>query len=568
MVPPTVPLDGLPLKSRYRSAVLVSFFLFALICVLAASREYALAGAVPVFTLLILAGFGLAALSGYPLVSSSAMSAFLLAYDQLDKFKFDLLRTHIQLPDSYIIMGFLADLDFSILLIYIETVVTVISSFVLVAILLYLLYRYERKQKKTPSGFSRNVPAALLIFLAAGACIYILLSSTYVSAVMAQHINRLMSDHKPIRPSVAMVGYAEYAKLSWRLRQDPRFSDAALASDRTESCDDCPDLVIVHLESVFDPVMLTPYSDQPPFSQIMSQSMFGRYGFMKANIWGGFSWVTEFEIVCGLNHKLFGWAGLYTHYNIAPFLKGCSPHELKNMGYSTEALYTVPKSFINIGPAFANYGVDTFYDARALGLPSNAKNIEDAMMVDLLLEKLRQPGSQPKFIFLSTNWNHGPHGARFAKQAYEGPYDPSRAADDQLADYINRLNHTIAAFGKLKQYMQSTNRRIAVMFYGDHHPYFQKEYDETFVRAIGANPDFLTALSFMRNYSVDDTAAEVKPMADIPSSENTFGMFLEFAGVPALNGLAHINKIASQCGGSQLDCDDKKQGILRSVFLK
>ena len=98
-------------------------------------------------------------------------------------------------------------------------------------------------------------------------------------------------------------------------------------------------------------------------------------------------------------------------------MKNCLPAHLKSLGYETFAVYTTARSWINVGTAFQKYGIDRMFDVYDLRLERNlasnrpaAIGVPDEIFYRKALSLLEEPRRAPRFIFVSTNWNHGPHG--------------------------------------------------------------------------------------------------------------------------------------------------------------
>lgn len=547
----------------------MALFSSILIFGIGAFREYSLQSAIAVFIIISVFYAGAVILTRKPLLVSLVFSSVLLAYDIADKTKMELLRSHIQLPDIFIIGGFAKSMDMTIFTLYSDIFIIAIVVISLFLIAVFVTYKYEAKNSNSYNWKIYRVNGVLLIAVSVISG-WAMLNSSYASAIKRQHINRLMSERLPPRISTTAIAVKEYLDLSNLVRSSALLQgneeNAKITTDKCKTSV-CPDLIIVHVESVFDPVILKNHTQTPSLAKLLATGNNGAYGSMIANIWGGYSWISEFEVICGLNHKLFGWSGQYTHYNIAPNLAGCTPRELSEIGYSTEVLYTAPASFVNVGVAFKKYGFDRFQDAPSLGLPARQQNISDEMMVKLLIQSLSEKSKSPRLIWMSTSWNHGPHGVKFSKETeYAGPYKPKNSDGELLSDYFNRLNHTVSAMNKLKKYVDQSDRPTAIMFYGDHHPYMTVEFDpETLKR--NPNIEYMTALAFYSNFSPQATNGKLEAFEKPIQIEKTFSEFLKFSNVPMGRKLRKIRDIETKCGGNQLLCNDAQRQELIEVNL-
>lgn len=544
------------------AAILSSVLIFGI----GAFREYSLQSGIAVFIIISVFYAGVVLLTRKPILVSLVFSGVLLCYDIADKTKLELLRSHIQLPDLFILGGFAKSMDMTIFTLYSDIFIIATVAIILLIIIFFTTYKYEAKNYDFYNWKIYKVNGLVLIAVAVISG-WVLLHSSYASAIKRQHINRLMSEQLPPRISTTAIAVKEYLDLTNLVG-----SGAAAKNNQVDvnnaavDClkDTCPDLIIVHVESVFDPVILKNHTQTPSLAKLLATGINGAHGSMIANIWGGYSWISEFEVICGLNHKLFGWSGQYTHYNIAPNLTGCTPRELSEVGYSTEVLYTAPASFVNVGVAFEKYGFDKFQDAPSLDLPDRQQNITDGMMVDQLSKSLSVKSKLPRLIWLSTSWNHGPHGVKFSKETeYRGPYKPRNGDSELLKDYFNRLNHTLSAMNRLKKYVDQSDRPTAIMFYGDHHPYMSVEFDPATLKK-NPNIEYMTALAFYSNFFPTATGGKLETFEKPIEIEKTFSEFLKFSNVPLGWKLKKIRDIEARCGGSQLLCnDDQKQELIQ-----
>src|SRR3546814_664393 len=141
-----------------------------------------------------------------------------------------------------------------------------------------------------------------------------------------------------------------------------------------------------------------------PDSRTLAHGLLGLHNF------GGGTWVSEFALITGLAHTLFGNAGLYAPYNLAPLVQFSIAKSLKAQGYRVVGLYPTSADFLNGSNAYHAYGFYALYDGVDLGLPWHAR---DEQVFDLFWklyqqEKQAHPG-QPLFFMVLTLHQHGPH---------------------------------------------------------------------------------------------------------------------------------------------------------------
>ena len=190
--------------------------------------------------------------------------------------------------------------------------------------------------------------------------------------------------------------------------------------------------------------------------------------------------MTEFEVMTGVDSRLFGTRAFTRTSTLAPMVRNSFPKYLARKGYRTTVYYPVDGGFYNAAVAFAAYGMEEFIDGPALGLPADWAQIVDRDMVEAIVRQgaFERPG--PFFYFISTTENHGPHdcpsdGA--AAPAFRVRFQPDASAEQTclLHEYLRRAESTSAAFervaAELRAIEKRTGRPYVLLAYGDHQPW-------------------------------------------------------------------------------------------------
>jgi phosphoglycerol transferase MdoB-like AlkP superfamily enzyme len=241
-----------------------------------------------------------------------------------------------------------------------------------------------------------------------------------------------------------------------------------------------PNIVFFHAESTFDPndvFKLSERIDMPLWSRNRATRAIGP---LRVNVIGGGSWVTEFEVMTGVDSRLFGYQGFYTHQYLAPMVRYSFPKYLARKGYRTTVYYPVDGSFYNAAAAFGAYGMQEFVDGPALGLPADWSQIVDRDLVDAIVRQgaFERPG--PFFYFISTTENHGPHDCpsdAAVPPAFRVRFEAVVSAEQTctLHEYLRRAASTSAAFDRvaaeLRAIEKRTGRPYVLLAYGDHQPW-------------------------------------------------------------------------------------------------
>ena len=239
-----------------------------------------------------------------------------------------------------------------------------------------------------------------------------------------------------------------------------------------------PDIFIVLLESTFD---LPKVFDVEPAmrSDLFPDAQRGQLqGELGVNAIGGGTWISEFEAITGIPSRLFGYAGYYTHVELAPYVKASLATWLKDRGYGTLGLYPVEGKFYGARAAYARYGFDNYRDGVELGIekPWYAEDTDIMRRYIDVIEKT--DASRPLFTFALTMENHSPHPCTRFGSPVEMPYrfarDKDTRATCELNEYIARYRSTEAAIAMLENALRArakkTGRPYVLALFGDHQP--------------------------------------------------------------------------------------------------
>jgi phosphoglycerol transferase MdoB-like AlkP superfamily enzyme len=240
-----------------------------------------------------------------------------------------------------------------------------------------------------------------------------------------------------------------------------------------------PNIVVMHAESTFDPNRAFKLSSRvqlPLWSGTTDTELLGP---LHVNIVGGGSSVTDFEVITGVDTRLFGFQGYYTNYYVAPMLKYSFVKYLSEKGYDTKTFYTWPGGVFNSRNAFKYYGFAEFTDAPTLGIAhySSDKDFVARIGNDGAFDI--HSHSRPFLYYIDTNENHGPHPCKNFISPTELRVHYSDVSDFelncQLNEYLIRAASTSDAFldilTKLRKLKAATGRPYVLLAYGDHQPW-------------------------------------------------------------------------------------------------
>src|SRR3546814_19008220 len=107
-----------------------------------------------------------------------------------------------------------------------------------------------------------------------------------------------------------------------------------------------------------------------PDSRTLAHGLLGLHNF------GGGTWVSEFALINGLAHTLFGNAGLYAPYNLAPLVQFSLAKSLKTQGYRLVWLSPTSADSLTRTNSYHASGFDALFDAVHLDPPCPDRDTE------------------------------------------------------------------------------------------------------------------------------------------------------------------------------------------------
>jgi MFS family permease len=288
-----------------------------------------------------------------------------------------------------------------------------------------------------------------------------------------------------------------------------------------------PNVVMVLAESTFDLSRIFHLRGDWNTALFRANELTAALGPLRVNTKGGGTWITEFETIVGLDARLFGYSGAYTHASLSPFVERSLASYMEGHGYRTAAFLANTGDFYNSRRAYESYGFQQVYDSQDLGAEGGWFE-DDVDVVESVQATLGPSPAAPFFAYVMLIENHGPHECTLPEDArFELRFagDADFEANCILQEYLRRLDSTTAAVAALVEYLADietrTGRPFVLLVFGDHQPLtftgygkvltdfgpFRKSPDmyETFYHLMSSAPTWL------------DCCSEALPAAALPT---------------------------------------------------
>ena len=375
------------------------------------------------------------------------------------------------------------------------------------------------------------------------------------------HLTNFFESIHELTPQLPAMSDDATAELNWA-------SSAAGLPELEVAPSAHPDIIQVLEESTFDPSNFTDCTIPQCHPQMFQPDQYTRaHGPLRTHTFGGATWVSEFSVLSGMPQNIFGPAGIYAPFVLAPRLRNSLPMLLRRQGYLTVAVYSLGGNFINARNAYRAYGFDKFYDTNDLGLHVwHASDAQIFAATKKVYDENKKPG-QPVFIMVLTMQQHGPHDV-VPLAELPAPFDhgllTTLPANQQLnlSAYLSRLQDSDAGIAQLEQDFLHRAQPTVLIHFGDHQPAFGgliREMPRTLSAELEPYKDYLTYFMLKSNFA--GAALPDYPMLDIAYLPS---MVLKAAGLPDDPYFSALSSMRTRCHGLYDDCPDKP--LLKSYY--
>ena len=265
---------------------------------------------------------------------------------------------------------------------------------------------------------------------------------------------------------------------------------------------DSPDIIVIQHESIFDPrIFGLPVE---PIVEAFLSPPGGQHGCLNVDIFGGGSWQSEFSLLTGLSSASFGSSAYYLFKKGAGRFHSSLPHSLATLGYKTTLTSSCRRSFLNYDEFYSSIGIDERIFIDDFQPPFDVRCFEttnsDALFLEAVIDahtKRITADPTPRFLYVLTNFNHGPHNRRLVPPGQlerERSFAMASLPDAEYAEYYARLVETASTWQELRFSLANnfSGRPILIVHYGDHQPVLTRRIDRQLELAVDARRAFRT----------------------------------------------------------------------------
>ena len=245
-------------------------------------------------------------------------------------------------------------------------------------------------------------------------------------------------------------------------------------SETGRSEEELPNIVVVQLESYFDPteVEWLQFSEDPIPNL---RKMYQKYssGYFKVPSVGAGTANTEFEVLTGMSMRFFG-PGEYPYktYGKTKVIESAAT-ALGELGYGSEALHNNGGNFYSRAHVFNHMGFDHFTSKEFMNILRTTPNgwATDDILIPNILESMDTTENQD-FVFTISVQGHGEYPT---EQIIENPAITVSGVENEEKRnaweyYVNQVYEMDKFAGDLVAALEKRGEPTVVVFYGDHLP--------------------------------------------------------------------------------------------------
>ena len=209
-------------------------------------------------------------------------------------------------------------------------------------------------------------------------------------------------------------------------------------------------------------------------------------GSLAVSVLGGGTCNTEFEFLTGNSLGFIGGNkypyALYDFGNVASL-----PQQFKELGYTTTAMHPLNPENWNRSTVYQAMGFDKFLSDADFSEQEGAwglhAGLSDASTYDRIIQMLTE-NAEPQFIFDVTIQNRGGYDTIDIPEDYLVPGATDALTEDatlqtQATEYLGLINASDQALENFLTQLTQLDRKVAVVFFGDHQPGFTGAINDT-----------------------------------------------------------------------------------------
>ena len=186
-----------------------------------------------------------------------------------------------------------------------------------------------------------------------------------------------------------------------------------------------------------------------------------QWGRMTSVFEGGYTLRTEFAVLSGLLPENVHIDASYPYLRASHYTDVVWPEKLRKAGFKTQFVHPYDRTFFLRHKAMPQLGFDKMLMLDEFDhVPErDGQYVSDLTLAKTVMKEIDKEPDERNFVFIASMGNHG-------------PWEPGRVGEltDNVEIYSELLQRADHALGNLAHYLDSLDRPVWLLFYGDHAP--------------------------------------------------------------------------------------------------
>ena len=257
---------------------------------------------------------------------------------------------------------------------------------------------------------------------------------------------------------------------------------------------------------------------------------------------GGGTTNSEFEFLTGNSVANLG-SGVYPYnvYNMG--ITENLARQFKQLGYGTLAMHPNRPSNWNRENVYDEMGFDEFWSiADFAGADTLRGMVTDRATYDKVLDRLSS-SEGPQFIFDVTMQNHSGYDTNAVPEEDRVTIEGDWGSDPAVNEYASCIARSDADLEYLLSELSQLDRKVVVLMFGDHQPYFTGTYNDAWFagesEVVHRERLYQTPYLMWANYDVAGSAQESE-VRDLATSSLASNLLQEIGAPLTVFQKAHI----------------------------
>jgi hypothetical protein len=365
----------------------------------------------------------------------------------------------------------------------------------------------------------------------------------------------------------SLLAIVDYFRQDGVLEKLPPSADAPLPGITT--CTPPQGYKLPHIVMIIDEASIdtTRIKGLPADPQLVDhfKSFDGSRKSLRAETFGGGTWLTELSALTGLSTRAFGPFAPVATRLVADRVRLSLPEWLGQCGYDTRSIYPAGGRFNAARRMHDGLKVQSFedwFDLKKLdpSLPE-ALQLRDKVYYGYALERIAKESQKPSFTFLWLTGNHTPWSELLSPE--EKVDGLPTYADPQVAEYVRRqrLSDRDLRDFKVQLATRFPDESFLIVRFGDHLPFIAGKMidpdvpeDQVWKKIDKLDPEYFTA--YLAVDAIRFVPAQPMPKPDVIGAAFLGLITLQLAGLPLNPAAQYQSTIFEHCNGLLVECEN------------